>query len=252
MGREAKLYRWSGQPPVGDDVSGTGQAGPAVVPRPRALEADQSPPHRLSNGGHRVRHERWRAVIQVAVHAGAMVPLATLVGDALTGGLTANPIQAITTRTGTAALVWLVISLAVTPFSGLGRQAWAVPLRRPLGLYAFFYASLHMATFAGLDYGLDWRLIWDTILEKRYIVAGAGAFVSMLPLALTSTRGWQRRLGPRWRNLHRLAYLAAILVVIHFLWLVKADIRQPVAYGVGVAALLVLRLPAVRRRLRSW
>lgn len=223
-----------------------------MVPRPRALEADQSPPHRVSTVGRRARDGRWRAVVQVVVHAGAVVPLVMLIGDALTGGLTANPIQALTARTGTAALVCLILSLAVTPFSGVGRQAWAVPLRRPLGLYAFFYASLHMATFAGLDYGFDWRLIWDTVLEKRYIVAGSGAFVAMVPLALTSTRGWQRRLGPRWRKLHRLAYLAAILAVIHFLWLVKADIRQPVAYGVGVAALLVLRLPAVRRRLRSW
>ena len=171
------------------------------------------------------------------MHAGAVVPLAMLIWDSLTGGLTANPIQALTARTGTAALVCLILSLAVTPFSGVGRQAWVVPWRRPLGLYAFFYASLHMATFVALDYGL---------------VAGSGAFVAMVPLALTSTRGWQRRLGPRWRKLHRLAYLAAILAVIHFLWLVKADIRQPVAYGVGVAALLALRLPGVRSRLRSW
>jgi sulfoxide reductase heme-binding subunit YedZ len=233
-------------------VSGIRHAGEAEVSRPLAVGADRSPADRLSHGGRRVRQPRWRAVVQVGVHAGALVPLAMLIGDSLTGGLTANPIQALTARTGTAALVCLVLSLAVTPFSGLGRQAWVVPWRRPLGLYAFFYASLHMATFVALDYGLDWYLIRDTVLEKRYIVAGSGAFVAMVPLALTSTRGWQRRLGTRWRKLHRLAYLAAILAVIHFLWLVKADIRQPVAYGVGVAALLALRLPGVRSRLRSW
>ena len=109
------------------------------------------------------------------MHAVAVVPLAMLIGDSLTGGLTANPIQALTARTGTAALVCLILSLAVTPFSGVGGQAWVVPWRRPLGLYAFFYASLHMATFVALDYGLDWYLIWDTVLEKRYIVAGSGA-----------------------------------------------------------------------------
>ncbi|NBX48126.1 MAG: hypothetical protein EBT22_13300, partial [Chloroflexi bacterium] len=132
-------------------MSGIRHAGEAEVSRPLAVGADRSPADRLSHGGRRVRQPRWRAVVQVGVHAGALVPLAMLIGDSLTGGLTANPIQALTARTGTAALVCLVLSLAVTPFSGLGRQAWVVPWRRPLGLYAFFYASLHMATFVALD-----------------------------------------------------------------------------------------------------
>ena len=119
----------------------------------------------------------------------------------------------------------------------------ALPLRRPLGLYAFFYVCLHLLIFVGVDYGLDWQLIKEAIVEKRYVLVGFTAFLLLLPLAITSTKGWQRRLGKRWKKLHRLVYLAAPLAVIHFVWLVKADIREPLLYGAAVAALLLLRLP---------
>jgi sulfoxide reductase heme-binding subunit YedZ len=120
-----------------------------------------------------------------------------------------------------------------------------------LGLWAFAYASLHLATFAILDYGLDWLLIWQTVVEKRYVLAGGASFAMMVPLALTSTRGWQARLGQSWRHLHRLTYAAGVAAVVHFAWLVKADVREPVAWAIGLAALLALRLPPVRRTLAS-
>lgn len=192
------------------------------------------------------------AIARLATHAVAAWPLAHLGVDAWRANLTANPIQAVTFRTGDAALACLVASLAVTPLAVIAGQAWAAPSRRPLGLWAFTYASLHLATFAILDYGLDWPLIWQTVAEKRYVLAGAASFATMVPLALTSTRGWQARLGRSWRHLHRLAYVAGVAAVVHFAWLVKADVREPVAWAIGLAALLALRLPPVRRTLASF
>lgn len=187
---------------------------------------------------------RW---LPPAVHLGAAVPLALLLWDAAGRNLTANPIQAITYRTGYPALVLLVLSLACTPAGALLRFTPALLVRRSLGLWAFFYACLHLLTFVGLDYGFDRQLIWEGIVEKRYVLVGFSAFLLLLPLAITSTKGWQRRLGRRWTRLHRLVYLAAPLAVVHFLWLVKSDIREPLLFGAIVVALLALRLPPVRR-----
>ena len=195
---------------------------------------------------------RWASTAaRIVVHLVAAWPLAHLAVDAWRNALTANPIQAVTLRTGDAALACLVASLVVTPVAVIGRQAWAAPSRRPLGLWAFAYASMHLATFVGLDYGLDWPLIWQTVFEKRYVLAGMASFVAMVPLAVTSTRGWQSRLGRSWRRLHRLAYLAAVAAVVHFVWLVKADVREPMAWATGLAALFAVRLPPVRRRLAA-
>jgi sulfoxide reductase heme-binding subunit YedZ len=122
-------------------------------------------------------------------------------------------------------------------------------------LYAFFYALLHILIFTGLDYLFDPALIRAAIFEKRYALAGLAAFLMLLPLAITSTRGWMKRMGKDWKRLHRLVYLAALLVVTHYAWSVKSDIRQPLAFGTAVLLLLVARLPAVRRattRLRGW
>ena len=145
----------------------------------------------------------------------------------------------------------LVLSLACTPLNRLLGWRWTVPLRRPLGLWAFFYVTLHLLTFVVVDYGLDAGLIWQAVAEKRFVLAGFAAFLLLLPLALTSTRGWMRRLGRNWTRLHRLIYLALPLAVLHYVWLVKADRREPLLYGAAVLLLLVLRTPPVLRAGRS-
>lgn len=185
---------------------------------------------------------------QLLVHAGSLAPLAWLVFDFLRDNLTVNPIQAITLRTGKTALVLLVLSLATTPANTLFGFRPARKVRRALGLYAFLYAALHFLTFIGLDYGFDLDLIRGAIFEKRYALAGLAAFLLLVPLAVTSTRGWMRRLGKNWKLLHALVYPAGLLVVIHFVWLVKADIREPLAFGAVVILLLAARLPVVRRQ----
>ncbi|MCH7520633.1 MAG: sulfoxide reductase heme-binding subunit YedZ [Candidatus Marinimicrobia bacterium] len=181
------------------------------------------------------------------VHPLALLPLALLFYDFLIDNLTANPIQEITQRTGKTALVLLILTLVVTPVNRHFRLPDLVPLRKRLGLYAFLYATLHLSIFVGLDYFFDWELILLELSEKLYVLVGLTAWLLLLPLAVTSTKGWQRRLGKRWKGLHRLIYVAASAVILHYLWLVKSDIREPLAYGAGVALLLTLRLPPVRR-----
>jgi methionine sulfoxide reductase heme-binding subunit len=182
------------------------------------------------------------------VHIVGLGPLLLLYVDFMS----VNPIQAITLRTGTLALTLLVASLAATPLNIVFGWKWAVGLRKPLGLYAFLWMSLHFLTFTVLDYGLDWNLIQQAIVEKRFVLAGFAAFILILPLAITSTKGWQKRLGKNWKRLHVLVYPAAMLGVLHFLWLVKADIREPLIYGAILATLLILRLPPVRQAIAGW
>lgn len=196
------------------------------------------------------RRPRLSAAWRLAgVHAACWLPLAWVLFSYWRDPLKINPIQDFTFGTGLPALILLLLSLAVTPANTLFGWRWAIPLRKWLGLYAFFYVCLHLLIFVGLDYGFDPALIYEAIFEKRYALVGFAAFLILLPLALTSTRGWQQRLGQAWKRLHRLVYLAAVLAVIHFVWLVKADVREPLAYGAVLAVLLVLRLPPVRRRL---
>jgi methionine sulfoxide reductase heme-binding subunit len=188
--------------------------------------------------------------LQAATHVGAWLPLLLLLWDASTNRLTVNPIQDITFRTGRAALVLLILSLACTPLNTYFGIRQATKLRRPLGVYASLYVILHLLVFVGLDYGFDLELIRGAIFEKRFALVGFSAFLLLLPLLLTSTRGWQRRLGKRWNYLHRLVYLAAPLAVLHFVWAVKSDIREPLAYGAVLAALLVVRVPFVKRGIK--
>lgn len=192
------------------------------------------------------------SLFQWAVHIGSWIPLALIVVDYFRDNLTANPIQDVTFRTGKTALVLLVLSLVVTPANTLLGFKPALKVRRALGLYAFMYVALHFLIFIGLDYGFDWGFLKEDILNKRYALVGFAAFLILLPLAITSTRGWKVRLGKNWRRLHRLAYLAAILAVIHYIWLVKADIREPLDYAAAVLLLLVARLPVVRKGLSDF
>ncbi len=189
--------------------------------------------------------------LRLAVHGLALLPLGLLLLDAGLGRLSVNPIQDITLRTGKAALVLLMLSLACTPLNLLLGWKWALALRKPLGLYSFLYVCLHLLVFAVADYGLDLGLIAQAISEKRYVVAGFASFLLLLPLALSSTRAAMRRLGHWWRRLHRLVYAAAALAVLHYLWLAKVW-REPALWGVLLLVLLSLRLPGVRRRLARW
>jgi len=186
---------------------------------------------------------------KIITHIGALTPLAILVWDYLHNDLTFNPIQEITFRTGRYALTLLILSLAVTPVASLTGLRKLLPLRRLLGLYAFFYAALHFLTFIGLDYGFDAVLLREAIFEKRYALVGFMAFVLLMSLAATSSRAMMKRLGKNWKRLHRLSYAAGMLVIIHFVWLVKADIRRPLLYGAVLVAFLLLRWPPLRRRL---
>ncbi len=188
--------------------------------------------------------------LQILAHVGALIPLALLIWGYTQNQLTANPIREITLRTGRVALVLLLLSLACTPVAILFRFKPALKLRRPLGLYAFLYAGLHLLTFVGLDYGFDFSLIVPEVLQKRFVQVGMLAFLLLVPLAITSTRGWMKRLGKNWKRLHRLVYLAAAAVVIHFVWVAKGDIRRPLRYGAVLVLLLLIRVPPIRRILR--
>lgn len=168
----------------------------------------------------------------------------------MAGGLSVNPIQDLTLRTGYAGLVLLMLCLACTPAATLFGWNWAVALRKPLGLYSFLYVCLHLLVFVVADYGLDWNLIRQAVAEKRYVVAGFAAFLLLLPLALTSSRWAMRRLGRWWKRLHWLIYPGGVLAVFHFLWLSKVP-TEPLLFGGVLVVLLALRVPPLRRWLRS-
>jgi sulfoxide reductase heme-binding subunit YedZ len=171
-----------------------------------------------------------------------LLPLARLVVLGTTGGLGANPIEFITRSTGTWTLAGLMATLSVTPLRRLSGRADLIRYRRMLGLFAFFYASLHFVTYIWLDQFFDPAAIAKDIVKRPFITVGFTAFVLLIPLAATSTHAMMRRLGRRWQQLHRLVYLIALLGVIHYLWLVKKDITEPLIYGSVLVVLLAMRL----------
>jgi methionine sulfoxide reductase heme-binding subunit len=174
---------------------------------------------------------------------GALAPLLWLVARAATGGLDANPIAQAENELGLAALVLLIASLACTPARRVFGWTWAVRIRRELGLLAFAYATLHVLMYGLVDQELDLTMLVADVIKRPFITAGFVALLLMLPLALTSTRAWVRRLGfRRWQQLHRLTYLAAMVAVVHFIWRVKVDVGQPLTYAWMLAALLGIRL----------
>ncbi len=188
----------------------------------------------------RIKPMTW---IKTLVFAASLLPAARLVTGLLTDGLGANPVEFITHTTGTVALVFLMITLAVTPLRRITGYAGLIRLRRMLGLFAFFYTVLHLATFVVLDHFFDPAAIQQDVFKRPYIAAGTVGFLLMVPLAVTSTAGWIRRLGGRrWQQLHRLIYLSAIAGVVHFLWLVKADLRTPLIFAGVLAVLLGYRI----------
>ena len=169
-------------------------------------------------------------------------PALLLLFDFFQESLGANPIEAITHETGEWALRFLLITLMATPAKRYFRWNWTIRIRRMLGLFAFFYAGLHLATYLWLDQFFDWPEIWLDILDRKFITAGMLAFILLLPLAATSNKYMIKRLGRRWKKLHRLAYVAPVLGTIHFWWLVKADVLEPVIYAVILSGLFVVRL----------
>lgn len=189
---------------------------------------------------------RW--VIKPIIWVGALAPAAILLWRFFTDDLGANPIEVITHWTGRTALTLLMVTLAVTPIRRITHYNPIIQVRRLVGLFAFFYAVLHFLTYVVLDLFFDFSAVAEDILERPYITVGFTAFVLLIPLAITSTKGWMRRLGKKWVVLHRLIYLSAGLGVLHFLWKVKADTRAPLIYGVVLGVLLLLRLPAFLAR----
>lgn len=202
------------------------------------------------------RHFRLGRVgrLNKVAHVLAWIPLAWLIYEMQTGHLTANPIQDATQRMGRAAILMLMAALAVTPVRLLTGVRQVQTLARPLGLYAFFYAVVHLLLYVGVDYGFDFSLILPDVVDKPYIYIGLAAFLILLALAVTSFRWWMKRLGKRWKQLHRLVYLAGVLVVIHYAMAVKGDILHlkgnvgmPLFYAGLVVFLLAVRHPGIRK-----
>lgn len=190
--------------------------------------------------------QNWHRVL---VHTGALAPLAVLGLNYLLGALPLNLNRYLMLRAGTIGLILLVASLACTPINTLFGWPRAVQIRRPLGLYGFMYVVCHLLVYAIFDNELNFDLIWRDILERPSMLAGLIGFVVLVPLVITSTKGWQRRLGSRWRRLHKLVYVATPLSVLHYYWLDRDFVTAPVTYGAVVGLLLLLRLPLVRRTL---
>jgi sulfoxide reductase heme-binding subunit YedZ len=189
-----------------------------------------------------------RAWLVPAAAAAGVLPLAKLGLDALLGGLGANPIETLLNRLGFWTLTLLTLTLAATPLHDRLGLAWPVRLRRTLGLLTFAYAALHLVAYAAVDQGFDARAIWADVAKRPFITVGFATFLLLLPLAVTSTDGWVRRLGfRRWKALHRLAYLAALGGVLHFVWRVKVDLRRPLLFAAILGLALVSRLLPRRR-----
>ena len=189
-------------------------------------------------------------VLKAAVFLACLTPFLWLAYNLVWGDLGVNPVETITNETGIWALRLLVATLAITPLRWLTKWNAVIGFRRMLGLFAFFYATVHFLIYFILDRSLMLDGLWEDIVLRPYITVGFTAFVLMVPLAITSTRGWIRRLGgPQWALLHRLVYVSAVLGVVHYWWKVKLDVTNPMIYAVIVGGLLLWRLVrAIARR----
>lgn len=180
---------------------------------------------------------------KILVFLAGFVPLTRLLWKGWHDGLGANPIEVITHSTGDWTLTLVLTTLAISPLRRFTRQYWLIGVRRMIGLFAFFYGVLHFLTYVWLDKFFDVHEMLKDIAKRPFITVGFSAFVLLIPLAITSTKGWIRRLGGKnWQRLHRLIYVTGVLGVIHYLWLVKADLRKPLEYGAVLSLLLLYRV----------
>ncbi len=184
-----------------------------------------------------------RLAIKSLVWVVALTPAVRMVWQGLNGNLGANPIEAVLHQTGWWGLLLLAVTLAISPIRRLTGWHSIIRFRRLIGLFAFFYATLHFVAYVGLDQAFEFEFILEDIVERPFITVGVAAWLVLLALAATSTRGLIQRLGRNWRRLHRLVYLAAGLGVLHFFWKEKADTLEPLLFAAGIALLLLLRLP---------
>jgi len=188
--------------------------------------------------------------IKPAVFILALLPIVLLSRSFYLDELGANPFEVFTRSTGEWTLRFLLITLAMTPLRQLTGSAWPLRLRRMLGLFTFFYVCVHLLTYVWLDHFFDWDEIWTDIVKRPYITFGMLAFTLLIPLAFTSTKKMMKRLGKRWKSLHKLIYIIAILGVLHFLLLVKADLREPIIYALILLTLFLARYkPMLLRKL---
>jgi len=189
---------------------------------------------------HALLTSKW---MKVAVFLICLIPLGDLVWRILRSDLGANPVEFLQHATGDWTLRFLIFTLCITPFRRLFKLPDLIRFRRMLGLFAFFYVSLHFLTYLGPDQSFDLAAMWKDVAKRPFITVGFLGFVLLIPLAITSTAGWIRRLGgKRWQLLHRAIYLSAVAGVIHYYWLVKSDVREPLFYGALVGILLLWRL----------
>jgi sulfoxide reductase heme-binding subunit YedZ len=181
-------------------------------------------------------------ISKIVIFLAALVPLERLAWKAFHDGLGANPVEVITHSTGDWTLILILTTLSITPLRKLAKQYWLIGVRRMIGLFAFFYGCLHFTTYIWLDKSFDVHEMIKDVYKRPFITAGFTAFVLLIPLALTSTKGWIRRLGKNWQRLHRLIYVTGVAAVIHYIWLVKADLRKPLQYAFVLGVLLLYRV----------
>lgn len=189
--------------------------------------------------------------LKTLIWLGAFIPVLRLIYLGFTDGLGANPVEFIERSTGTWALVFLLLSLGITPLRYLTQQAWLIAVRRLLGLWMFAYACLHVTTYLWLDYQFDWADIAKDIVKHPYVLVGAAALLLTLPLAATSNQRAIKALRQRWKSLHKLVYVIGVLVLLHFWWLVKKDVTEPVIYSLVFTLLIALRLPVFIKNRKS-
>ena len=203
----------------------------------------------LTHAEKRARDRRIELLLRIATHIGALLPLALLFWDWWNWRLV-DPIREATLRTGKPAIILLMLSLAITPLDIIFGLKRLLPLRRTVGLYAFFYVCLHFILFVGVDYRLNPTLIRDGLLEKRFALAGLAAFILLIPLAATSNQWAMRKLRKNWKRLHQIVYAIGVLAVVHYFWLVKTGAyAQPILFTAILAVLLLVRVKPIRQRI---